>query len=571
MNRNLSVLADKEYDLVIIGGGIFGACAAWDAALRGLSVALVEKDDYCEGTSANSFKMVHGGIRYLQHADVVRIWQSCHERSALLKIAPHLVQPLPIVIPTYGHGKNGKALLTMGVWAYDLLTLGRNREIQDPDRRIPWGRTLDCDRVLELFPGLKAGNLTGAVLFHDGQMYNPTRLVISFLRSAVSAGAEIANYVEAVGFLRRNDRILGIEAEDRLTSERFQIRAKFVLNAAGPWAESLLATTDPQIRLRRKTVFSRDACFVVPRRSTHPYALAVQGHSRDPDAILSRDARHLFVVPWRDYSLIGVWHMVYDGDPQAFTVTEEELETFIDEVNWAHPPLDLKRDQVLTWNAGLVPFGENQPGAVDLSYGKRSIIIDHARQHHLDGLVTLIGVRYTTARGEASHALDVIARKLKHSSPRPATDSIPIHGGRIEHFETFVKQTAAQLSLVPSAIRPLLHNYGSEYGRVLKYLEEDASWAQTVGISTVIKAEIVHAVREEMAQKLSDVVFRRTDLATGEHPGKDALQTCAQLMGNELDWSASRTHREIEEVGRQFPFPCRKQDQAVLSQVSSAL
>lgn len=554
MNRDISALTDKEYDLVIIGGGMFAICAAWDAALRGLSVALVEKGDFCGGTSANSFKIVHGGIRYIQHGDIIRVRESCRERSALLRVAPHLVKPLPIVIPTYGHGKNGKALLAAGLLAYDFFTMDRNRCIRDPNRYIPRGRFFSRDEVLDLFPGLSPQGLTGGALFCDGQMYNPTRLAISFLRSAIAAGVEAANYVKAVDFLCSRGRIIGIEAQDQFTGDKFPVRGRVVLNATGPWAERLLEE-QLGLGLNRKAVYSRDACFVVPRQLTHDYALAVQGCTRDPDAMVSRAARHLFIVPWRGYSLIGVWHVVYQDKPDRVSVKGDELQSFIDEVNWAYPRLNLKLNDVLMWNAGLVPFGENKPGAVHLSYGKRSIILDHAQQHNLEGLVTLIGIRYTMARGDAAKAIDLVAKKLNHQAPRPATDRIPVHGGQMDSFQQLIQHARRQSQFRSSdtVLQALLHNYGSEYGRVLQYAKENPSWIDTVGNSTVIKAEVIHAIREESALKLADVIFRRTDLATGQHPGKESLRICAQLMAAELGWSTDQIGKEIAEVEGIFP------------------
>lgn len=168
MRRSVPTLADRKYDLVVIGGGILGACAAWDAVLRGLSVVLVEAHDFCSGTSANSYKIVHGGIRYLQHGDIARLRASCRERSALLRIAPHLVQPLPIVVPTYGYGKRGKSFLGAGMFLYDALTLDRNHGIADRAGRIPRTRLLSRMDVMEQFPGLPKKGLTGGTLFWDG-------------------------------------------------------------------------------------------------------------------------------------------------------------------------------------------------------------------------------------------------------------------------------------------------------------------------------------------------------------------------------------------------------------------
>ena len=245
IERNLGSLASREFDVLVVGGGIFGACAAWDAALRGLSVALLERRDFGSGTSANSFKMVHGGIRYLQHADMYRIRESSRERSALLRIAPHLVSPLPIMIPTYGHGREGKELLSAGMLVYDLATIDRNRGLLDPDRRIPRSRVVSREACLEALPGLEASDLTGGALFHDAQIHNTPRLTLAFLQSAASAGATIANYVEASGFLQDGDSVTGVRARDVLGGDTLDVRARMVLNCAGPWATSVRSSRRP--------------------------------------------------------------------------------------------------------------------------------------------------------------------------------------------------------------------------------------------------------------------------------------------------------------------------------------
>jgi glycerol-3-phosphate dehydrogenase len=481
VKRDIAALTRHEYDLVIIGGGAFGACAAWDAAQRGLSVALVERGDFCHATSANHFKMVHGGIRYLQHADFPRLRESICERRALLRIAPHLVQPLPIAIPTYGKGWQGSAVLATGLRLYDLLAWDRNRGLRDPARRIPRSRLLSRPECLELFPQLERQGLTGAGLFYDGQMYNPPRLVFSFLRSAVQVGAQVANYLEATQFLyKKSHRVYGVRAQDVLSGEQVEIRGKMVLNTAGPWAEHLLAHS-LGLRLTPPTIFSRDACFVVARRLLGECALAVPGRTKDPDAIVSRQRRHLLIVPWRNATLIGVWHVVYTGSPDAFTVTEAELLGFLDEINAAYPALALTLEDIALWNAGLVLFGENQPGATHLRYGKRSCLIDHARTHGIDGLMTLLGVRATTARGMAAQAIDLVCHKLGRRVPESATAVTPIYGGQIDNFDAFLHQAMAQRPVsVPAEVMPfLVRNYGSAYHEVLQPLNEDPAWAES--------------------------------------------------------------------------------------------
>lgn len=558
MRRDVSALARKEFDLVIVGAGIFGICAAWDATLRGLSVALVERKDFAHATSANCFKIVHGGVRYLQHADIARLRASSYERSAHLRIAPHLVKPLPIVIPTYGHGMKGKEILGLGLTLYDLLTWDRNQGIGDVDRRIPNAHFISREQTLALFPGLNnRTGLTGAAIFYDGQMYSPARLALSFLRSAVEEGTEAANYIEATGFIRSGTRVTGIEARDTLTGEQLHVRGKVVLNCGGPWAEDILRHC-LGLRLNPKGSYSRDAYFIVPRQLNQTYALVVSAKTKDPDAILSRKSRHLFLAPWQGYTLVGVWHVVHEKSPDDFTVTEDDLQNFIDEVNEAYP-FGLTLDDVCMWHAGLVLFGDNSPGAVHLSYGKRSRIVDHQTEHGIEGLVTLVGVRYTTARGEAARVIDMVAQKLGKPSRKCVTDRTPVYGGRIERFDEFLQSAVQQRpSTVNSeVIRALAHNHGSEYGNVLRYMNDNPIWAETVGASNVTKAEVVHAVREEMAQTLGDVVFRRTDLGNGAYPGETALKECADLMAAELGWDESRVSKEVTAVNSIFPFSSR--------------
>ncbi len=549
LRRNLQALAHGGYDLIVVGGGIFGVCAAWDAVNRGLSVALVERGDFAGAASANSFRIVHGGIRYLQHADLSRIRASCRERRALLRIAPHLVTPLPIVIPTYGHGKDGKGLLRTGMRLYDLLTWDRNRGVGSRDHAIPAHRGLTRAEVLDLFPNLLERGLTGGAVFSDGQMYNPTRLAWSFLRAAAARGAQVANYLEATRIRTRGRRVAGVAVRDVLGGQTFEIEGAAVLIAAGAWTGRLAATAGMGSAPAPRT-FSRDLCFVVDRRPRHGYALAVRTRTSDPDAILSRSGRHLFIVPWRRYTLIGVWHKVHTDVPDSVAVSPEEIAPLIDEINAAYPALDLRPGEISQLNYGLVPFGENQLGAENLCYGKRSSLIDYGRYGGAEGLVGLIGVRYTMARGDAAAALDCVMGRLDRSGRRPDTDRMPVWGAAFGSFEALRDEVRRRLHGITddAAADALAHNYGSEYRRVLEYGRTDPGLLQPLEGSTVLAAEIVHAVREEMAVTLADAVFRRTDLGTGGAPGGGALQRSAALMAEELGWDEGRVRREIDGV-----------------------
>ena len=239
MIRNLGAIADNTYDLAVIGGGIYGACIAWEAVLRGLSVALFEKGDFCGATSANSLKIIHGGFRYLQNADIQRMRESIRERRTLMSIAPHLVHPLRVLIPNYGHSTRGREAFQAAVLLNELISADRNR-LDDPQKKIPAGKTVSKQECIRMLPGLPQKDLSGGTIFYDAQVYNSERLVLAFLFSAKRRGAQVMNYTEVVNFLREGERIIGVEVEDVLSRQRSTIHARIVINAAGPWIGSVL-------------------------------------------------------------------------------------------------------------------------------------------------------------------------------------------------------------------------------------------------------------------------------------------------------------------------------------------
>jgi len=555
LTRDISLLNQGAFDVVVIGGGIFGACAAREAALAGLSVALIEQKDFSHATSANHFKMVHCGIRYLQHLDIKRLWESSYERSALLRIAPHLVQTVPIVIPTYGVGLQGKSFLGVGMLTYDLLTIRRNEKIL-PDKRITPTQFFSRSRLLSFFPGLNKAGLTGGMVFDEGQMYNLPRLALAFIHSAAEKGAVAANYVRATDFLTSNGNIIGVKGVDETTGESFEVRSKYVLNTAGPWAHRLL-NTDKSIALKPAPTFSRDLAFTLPRRFDHRYGVALPSETRDADVLADRGGRHLFAVPWRTCTLIGVWHKVFEGPPEEINVEPEELAQFQREVAHAYPGLCDDLDQIQVINTGLTLFGDAQDQRQrGLSFGKRSMLVDHKAVHGRAGLITLIGVRATTARGMASRAIGLILRRLnKPFTSKKASAYQPVWGGGFASFNQMKEEIKAfdTVQLSTQVVRSLAHNYGSKTDKILGYIRQNRNWATPLQGSTTLPAEVVHSVREEMALTLGDVVFRRTDLGTGGKPTKAALTICADIMASELGWSETQMQHELELVNQNYP------------------
>ncbi|HEY6451280.1 MAG TPA: FAD-dependent oxidoreductase [Steroidobacteraceae bacterium] len=548
----LASLANETFDVLVLGGGIGGACAAWDAALRGLKVALVERLDFCAGTSAQSFKVLHGGIRYLQHLDLPRLRESCRERGSFLRIAPHLTRTLPIAVPTFGYGMQSRWLLAAAFVALESLTLDRNWGIDDSARAIPSPFLMSRGRLLERFPGMKSSAATGAGVFYDGQIRNPPRAVLAVLRAAAEAGAVVLNYCEADGLELRDGQVWGARVVDLLGGSRLQVRAGVTINATGPFAPDLLRQIGRAPRVA--VPLSRDMAVVVRRQLDPGMAVAVQTRFADPDALISRGNRHLFLAPWRGkYTLIGVNSRLYTGNAYDLEVTEAEVSGFLAEINEAYPGLDLAMEDVSTVNAGLLPFGENDPQSKDLSFGKRSVVVDHEASDGLKGLITGMSIRWTMGRLLGERVVDLAERKLRGSVSRSRTDRTPVWGGNIESLGALEREIRANAmpGLNDTQVSRIACNYGAEWRNVLA-LSRDAPGC--IAGSDYLIAELKYAVRHELAATLADVIMRRLDMGSGERPEDATLLVSVDLMGEELGWDGSRRARELQCLHASYPF-----------------
>ena len=548
MRRDLHSLSRSSYDVAVVGGGIHGICALHEAARRGLSACLIERGDFVGATSSNSLKTIHGGLRYLQHADFGRMRESIRERARLLRIAPHLVRPLAFVLPTRGHGLHSKPVMRAALLLNDVIGFDRSAGVI-PGRVIPRGRVIGRAEIAALVPGLDVarGELTGGAVWYDCQVTNTERLAFAYLHSAVAAGGVCANYVEATGLLLKDGRVLGVKAKDALGGDRFEIRARAVVNAAGPWVDRLLRELPAASATRR---FHTSKAFnLVTRRlhASHAVGFRVPTAFSDSDAMFNKGDRLFFVVPWKQFSLIGTRHLPYRGDPDQFAVTEADVELFLAEINAACPAAGLTRADVVAVLGGMLPETPRaRSGEVQLV--KHSSIHDHSADG-AQGLFSVVGVKWTTARATGAKALDAVEAQLRPGAERRRAPEAPLYGGEIEDLERFFQLEEAQrpASVSPASMRHLLENYGTTAREVLAYVRRDPELGRELGEgSPVIAAEAVFAVEHEMAQRLSDVAQRRTELSVGGHPGREALGRCAELMGSHLAWGRQRCEAEVD-------------------------
>ncbi|HVQ29351.1 MAG TPA: FAD-dependent oxidoreductase [Vicinamibacteria bacterium] len=410
MRRDVAALAAGPHDVLVVGGGIYGVTAAFEAARRGLKVALVDALDFGAGVSWNSLKTIHGGLRHLQRLDLASHRESVRERRTLMLMAPALVRPLPFLVPTYGHGLKGREAFGIGLLVNDLLSIDRNRGIPAA-HRLPAGRLLGPKDTLSRVPGLPADGLSGGALWCDAQVESSERLVMAFVQSAVAAGAEVANHCEAVALLRSGTRVVGARVRDVESGVEHEVKAGVVLNAAGPGAARLLASAGIPASVGPMLMAVN---LVFDERWPLPDRLAVGARA---------GGRYLFLVPWRKSILAGTEYWTEQQHSGA-----EAVASFQQEVARAFPWAGLGASKVALVHRGLVP-GEG--GAEGLATRPR--FLDHELRDGVPGLLTVQGAKYTTARAVAERAVRLLGLKLGRPLPDLAQPLQALAGaGRLE-------------------------------------------------------------------------------------------------------------------------------------------
>lgn len=503
---------------------------AWDAALRGLKVGLIERGDFASGTSSNSLKIVHGGFRYLQQLDLPRMRESIAERTVWLRAAPHLVEPLPVLIPTYRSGIQRKALLRIASLINDAVSWDRNRGLA-ADRLLPTGRTLSRTECLDLVPELSGPGLTGGVLLHDAQMYSSERLVLEVVAAAASAGATVANYVSFEGPLRDQDRLIGVHARELVGGDDLEIRAAAIVNATG----SAVGAVAERLTGQRGAGLGDHSLamnLIVPTRG-HAVAFAIAGGVEDPDTGVTLGRRQYFLVPWRNRLLVGTGHYPYSGNPTDFSLREAAVARYLTDVNASWPGEPFARSDVLLVHSGLIPTGNGgRPGNV--SFLKRHRLVDHSR----DGeprLVTVATGKYTTARRAAEDAVDLVVRKLDRRAAHCSTATSSLPGAPADRVSELVAEALrGDHGLESDVVEHLVRVYGRGYGRVLDQRGAAADRHTRVDPGApVILAQWVNAIRHEAAVRPEDLVWRRTELGARGLATEALLRSAARTLASE--------------------------------------
>ena len=510
------VVLDDHYDLVVIGGGINGAGIVRDAALRGLRVLLLEKGDFCSGTTSWSSRLIHGGLRYLEYGELPLVFESLHERRRLRAAAPHLVKPLRLSIPIYAGGLRGRWIIKLGMVAYDVLSVGK---------KMPRHRMFDREEMLASEPGLNDAGLLGGAQYYDAQITFVERLVIENLVDAVAAGAHVRNYSPVIGINVRDRRIDSVQFIDASGSER-EVRTDFVINAAGPWVDRVLATVN---RAMPGQMGGTKGSHIVTRPFLGAPQSAVYVEAKS-------DGRPFFIIPWNEQFLIGTTDIRYKADPGDVRPDEAEIRYLLDETNRVFPQAALTEEDIRYAYAGVRPLPRRDKGP------ESAITRKHILKRHrviARGFISVIGGKITTYRNLAEQAVDRVARGVDRSLQSCVTRDRPLPGG----------QPLDALSVSPLAAEAVQERlrtiYGSSANDILALAGEPATSGYVDAGQTMLKAEVAWAIRQEFAANLVDIVHRRTMVGLNGDQGRDLAAGIAAAAAAEFGWSE-------HEVGQQL-------------------
>lgn len=514
--------------ILIIGGGINGAGIARDAAMRGFDVMLFDKGDFCSGTSWTSSKLIHGGLRYLEHFEFGLVRESLREREILLRISPHNVHSLDLTIPVYKHSPHALMTLRAGLTAYDVLSY---------DKSLPNHVVLNVNDIMQKFPAMNRKDLLGGLSYSDCQCPFPERLVLNNLQSAVRHSAKIFNYHKVTDILKERDRVTGLRVRNLQTNVESVFKSDMVINASGPWVDEVLQLKSPDERLIGGTKGSH----IVVKKFDASMTSAIYVNAKS-------DGRPFFILPWQDECLlIGTTDVRFDGDLEKLRPDAEEIDYLLSEFNELFPTINLNRSSILFSFSGVRPLPytrEDAPSAIT----RKHFIIDHAERDGLRGLISLVGGKLTTYRQASEEMVDFISEQLGESlSCRTAEEPLP--GGDLEDIESYRRIAFEKIpkhwKISQQSFFHLVNLYGSEYEKITEWCVTNPELCGTVCPHVPdIKAQLVYAAKNEWVVTLNDVMLRRTSAGLGECMGFCNLDETAELIGRVLGWNDSKLMTE---------------------------
>jgi glycerol-3-phosphate dehydrogenase len=514
------------FDLVVVGAGANGLGIARDAAARGLRVCVLEKEDLCSGTSSWNGRLIHGGLRYLEQLDVRLVRESLREREILFSLAPHLVKPVRVLMPFVAGNRRPAWLIRLGMVAYDVLSW---------DKSQPRHRILTRAQTHARVPGMAADRVSGAALFVDGQAEFPERLCVELALAARADGAVIRTHARVDEAIIEGRAVAGVRFVDQLTSERGEVWAPVVINAAGPWVDRVFG---PSLAAQRLIGGTKGSHLVVERFAGAPTDVVYhESHS---------DHRLILVIPWHGRLLIGTTDRRYEDDPDDVTADPSEVSYLLDETNRLFPGAGLTQASVRYAFSGVRPL-PYAPGKAEDALPRSHVIHDHAPQ--VNGLLSVIGGKLTTYRSLAQDAVDAAFRKLDRRVPPCPTKVLKFPGAPTDDPATLRAGLTAG-GLPDGAANRLVDIYGGRAPRVIDGGRNEPELLALLDANGLTGAELLFAVEEEMAQTLTDVLLRRTLVGLEPGHGLDLAARAARVIGPRLGWDADRQREEVDAYSR---------------------
>lgn len=528
--RQMEALRREEFDLLVVGGGITGCGIARDAALRGLRVALVEKDDFASGTSSRSSRLIHGGLRYLEHGYLHLVFEASSERRRLLRLAPHLVRPLEFLWPVYAGARVPQWKLTAGLTLYDALALFRN---------VGTHRRLSARQIAAREPDLKRDGLVGGARYFDAAT-DDARLTLANAIGAREAGAVVLNHARVVSLLMDGTAARGAQIEDVLGGGRIDARARVVVNATGPWSDELRRLGDGAPRPANHAAVrgSKGVHVAVARdRVGNHGALTLLA----PD-----DGRVMFVLPSGRLTIIGTTDTFTDAPPDEVRASERDLAYLLDAANAFFPAARLTREDVVSAWAGIRPLIAGGAAQADPGNASR----EHAIAESGEGIVSITGGKLTTYRVMAAEVVDVAAARLgQRTTRRQPTRTAALPGGDLAYIDEAI--AAAERATADAELAAyLVRAYGSRWPVAAAAIAEPGG-AERIGGSAYTIGEMRYVAQYELAYTLSDILLRRTHLGfeTRDH-GVDSAERVALAVAGILGWSASDIAAQVNAYAR---------------------
>ncbi|HEX5752217.1 MAG TPA: glycerol-3-phosphate dehydrogenase/oxidase [Archangium sp.] len=528
-SERLLALSSSEFDLLVIGGGVTGSGIARDASLRGLRVALVEREDFASGTSSRSSRLIHGGVRYLEHGHLGLVFESSIERYRLLRLAPHLVRPLPFVWPVYEGARIPRWKLAAGLKLYDALALFRN---------VKGSRSLNASQVSQTVPGLRTDGLRGGSRYYDAAT-DDARLTFINALAASESGAIVLNHVSVRSLVIQDGRARGAHVVDSLTGQPLTVRARVIVNATGPWSDEI----------RKLDAANGGGPTVRGSKGVH---IAVPRERLPTDCALTLlspvDGRVMFIIPAGTHTIIGTTETATRAHPSEVRASVSDVDYLLTSANGFFPNAHLVRDDVVSAWAGIRPLvASGYSGSGDAGSASR----EHAIHTSPTGVLAISGGKLTTYRVMARDMVDAVEHALGLPHRKAPTHSLPLPGGDIPSFDAELASARSSVGREDTALH-LVRAYGGRWRQVWALTREQPLLAEPLAPGLpYIRAEAVHGVSHELVHTLSDLLVRRLKVAFETRDlGRAAARLAASDMAPLLGWSPQDVERQLADYSR---------------------